>query len=145
MDEKFTVWYCDYCESPIDDPGDAVVVRYGHDLKIWHKSCMNKRDESLHFEELCHFCNNPSCIADLLADISPNIVDKSNGPIYDPKPSLDSICELIRRLYVPHYEEARLYFPDLADPNVEIDCPQNYSRENLEMFIKEGKELNYRP
>jgi len=112
MDTPLTIWYCDVCGEPITDPARGYVV-WTHDhqgrdtgFKIIHQG---KCDDSL----------NPSSCAlpDLLGPNGLNylLAKMSYGPLAtSSKPTgpadLDEFVDLVRRLQLPHYEEARRKF-----------------------------------
>jgi hypothetical protein len=111
-------WKCDACGLVIDGPEAgwvewlAVPTRgtKAHRFRIVHNSnrCQYPSAGRVRDIHLAHLVG-PDGLGLLLALLAP---DRQAGSREDGVASLDEWCELVRRLHLPHYEEARQYRQD---------------------------------
>ena len=112
---------CDVCDRVIDSPQKGMLNANSknsqiHDWQIvHHKTCddMN-RNWSMHLDHLVGIDN----VGEMINHIHP-------GPVTDPtgKAEVDfadnvKFAEVMRRLYVPYYEEARRYFDQAVSDGI---------------------------
>lgn len=119
MDKPLTVWYCDYCDDKIEEASLGYLIWKttgiaAHDFKVLHHgkcSDMFRR----------HPNSNP--LQDFVGDIGLTrlLSMLSLGPINAKRAegsrerlilSDDEFVDLVRRLHVPYYEEARRKFDE---------------------------------
>jgi hypothetical protein len=124
-------WICDSCGEVIQRPEDGwlewISHSYddAHDFRIVHHKTRSPRAEHLRSGCYQHELaagrkdvgldrfGGPDAIAHLLTFLDSGYVDRDDlGPRVK---STRELAELIRRLAIPHYEEARLYWSDAVD------------------------------
>lgn len=113
MDEPLSIWYCDSCGEKISLPGEGYVLwksrndRF-HAFRVVHQDkCDDGSDEhSLPLAELL----GPSGLTRLISWLSAGPIlsgSVSGQPIVA---NFDEYADLLRRLHVPYYEQARQLF-----------------------------------
>ncbi len=152
MLEPLKQWICDSCGQVIQSPDDGYVewlvegddaplnLQYG--FKIIHSgeecSCYSEEDISLNDAPLESFMGNKGHLYLLsFIDVGALLMREYKGARVK---NLREFVEFMRRLTVPYYEEARLYFENLhADEGFVLD-DSIYQQENLIRIIqKYGK------
>jgi hypothetical protein len=108
-------WYCDVCGELISTPEEGYVIwnvdeeHLDHGFLVIHNGkCDNpKYPSSIALADLV----GPDGLSHLMAFLS--VGSLRADPDYPTKPSIaniDDFVDLVRRLHVPHYEEARRHF-----------------------------------
>lgn len=116
-------WTCDTCGEPITDPERALVIwqtsddhRHYHSFRIVHKSIDGRRCDPgarsgfMMNLDLNYFLG-PEGLALLLSWLSAGPL-KGGGECRVAAEGMDAYTDLVRRLQLPHYEEARPKFGD---------------------------------
>lgn len=141
MDKPLTRWYCDQCGEPVTaEDGYVIWDSQGtaHDFRIIHQSRCD--DERLHSSTALKRLLGPDGLTHLLAWISYGPLKPGpESPRTTPNVAdLDEYVDLIRRLQVPYYEEARRRFqhPDLQDNTSDWNEVSPYLTEELQGFIR---------
>jgi hypothetical protein len=154
MLEPLKQWICDSCGQVIKSPEDGYVewlveteetmfsAQYG--FKIIHSgeecTCYPQEDISLNDAPLEFFLGGKGYL-NLLSflDIGPLLMKEYKGPRVK---YLREFVEFIKRLTVPYYEEARLYFKNVQDDEHFVLDDSIYHQENLIKIIqKYGRDL----
>ncbi len=152
MLEPLKQWICDSCGQVIETPDDGYVEwlveseeaafgqQYG--FKIIHAgeecTCYSEEDVSKNDAPLESFIGNKGHLYLLsFLDVGTLLMREYKGARVK---NLREFVEFMRRLTVPYYEEARLYFENLhADEDFVLD-DSIYNQENLIRIIqKYGK------
>jgi len=154
MLEPLRQFICDNCGKIITPPKEGVVEWLEEGDSTMYNSQYGFK--IVHYNQKCYFYPDPKypnsmsipleyflgekgyiCILSFL-DTGPLIMEKYKGPRVK---NMREFVELMRRLTLPYYEEARLYFGNLrADDDFELDSPI-YEQDNLKKIIqKYGKE-----
>lgn len=147
-------WICDSCGEVIKSPDDGYVEwlveseessfssQYG--FKIIHSgeecTCYSQEDASFIDAPLEFFLRDRGYLNLLnFLDIGPLLMKEYKGPRVK---YIREFVEFMRRLTVPYYEEARLYFRNVqADEHFVLD-DSIYQQENLIKIIqKYGRDL----
>lgn len=118
MLEPLKQWYCDVCGEVIEKPSDGYVIfrsdddHRHHDFTIIHQGkCDNKRyPMSLALDDFL----GPDGLSMVLSFLSPGPVKRALGDEGDHQvQDFDEYVDFVRRVQVPHYEDARrLYRED---------------------------------
>lgn len=147
-------WYCDKCGQVIEKPEqgwlewlhDGKFRAYGfkivHHLKYSPIGNEDGAPSCYHYDHLeaCrmddhldHFVGEDG-LAVLLSMIDPDPRDRS---AYPEVVNIREWAKLVRRLYVPHYEEARRYWVDASNDGMLADLNelQPYLQETLKEII----------
>jgi hypothetical protein len=116
MDQPFRRFYCDVCGKPIDDLKRGYVIwktdgpdHREHSFKIIHQKVCDQKDYGASMPLMDYL--GPDGLSRLLAFLSygplAQTSEKEKGPA-----DMDEFVDLVRRLQIPHYEEARRKFSD---------------------------------
>jgi hypothetical protein len=139
MDKELTVWYCDVCKEAISNTDNALITWESNDehkcfdFKIAHKNCANWGTK--HSCELSTFLGSKG-LAVLTSMLSRGKALEAN--INDIK-DMDEFVDLIRRLQLPYYEEARKSFGTFDVYELfGRDAHSVYLPENLKKIIEEN-------
>lgn len=118
MDIPLTIWYCDGCGKAIREMEQGVVGwRTNADLKYYRFLVLHKIDcltasGSDRWRELQAFPGIDG-LSYVLGWLSQGPINQNLGrEMYCSLVDLDEYADLMRRLYIPHYEEARRHFND---------------------------------
>lgn len=111
MDTPLTRWYCDVCKKPIEDIDRGYVIWRSdeagkdRDFKIIHQiDCdIDSFPSSLPLRDFL----GPRGLVVLTSLLSPGPIKMHFGPGYNRVADMDGLVDLMRRVQVPHYEEAR--------------------------------------
>ncbi len=144
---------CDSCGQLIEKPEDG-----------WFEWLENTKTKAygfriVHHLKSCQYSGHPSDLSDtdLVDVLGPNGLPKlyrfiDAGPMHDPKRTyvpevrdLREFMEILRRLTIPYYEEARLYWNDAKHDNYFDGANEVwiYLPKNLKNLIKKyGNENN---
>lgn len=137
-------WVCDICGDQITTPGTALVIwreskdRPMYDFEIIHKNVDNwrcwDRAEAKGYRASYElgWCLGVDGLTVLLSWLSRGPVDGGGHPdvaIED----LDGYVDLVRRLQIPHYEQARRRFrdQDVYEKLVGVNREYPYTQDNL--------------
>lgn len=141
MDNPLTIWYCDGCGTAIKEMEQGVVGwRTNSDLKVYHLQVLHKKDclassASDQWRSLNAFPGIDG-LSYILGWLSQGPINQNLGrEMYCSVADLDEYADLLRRLYIPHYEEARLHFKDkrVLDHHQHSD---EYSPYTVEQFMR---------
>ena len=118
MDKPLTIWYCDACSGRIEQAGGGVLgwrtnpdLKY-YSFKLLHKGECLARSGSDQFRELDSMPGIDG-LSYILGWLTQGPIGRNQGrEMYCGVADLDEYADLLRRLYIPHYEEARLHFND---------------------------------
>ncbi len=120
MDKPLESWYCDVCDEKIEDVNKGYVIwkvsdeSKHHDFKIIHqKKCDSKNDYPLS-KALKDFIGEDG-LTSLLSMLSLGpikLMDSQES--YSKIVDTDKFIDLIRRVQIPYYEEARRHFHESA-------------------------------
>jgi len=120
-------WLCDICGQRIPDPGVGMVIfrdsseRPMHDFKIVHKTidpwrCWDRAEaDGFRADEELYSCIGADGLTNLLSWLSWGPVDaaiQGRHRSHVATEDLDDYVDLVRRLQIPYYEEARRRFRD---------------------------------
>ncbi|MGB0766170.1 MAG: hypothetical protein ACPGYV_00510 [Phycisphaeraceae bacterium] len=143
MDEPLTRWYCDTCGEPIEGGGDGILVWHrennlvtGH--QIVHRDRCDVPSEGA-CENLSNFLGSDGLVYMTAFFTRGRILtlhgEQEENEVQDPP----AYAELIRRLHVPHYEEARRYFGEssLYERHAGAAEVAPYRQESLISIIEE--------
>ena len=113
MDKPLSVWYCDTCGDKINDSTHGYVIWRSagnpHDFKIIHQKDCDHKDHSSS-AALDDFLG-PRGLSYCLTFLSAGpIIHNLNGSSNQPHPNLSEFVDFMRRVQVPHYEQARRSF-----------------------------------
>ncbi len=154
MLEPLKQWICDSCGQVIKSPDDGYVEwlveseessfssQYG--FKIIHSgeecTCYPEEEISLNDAPLEFFLRERGYLNLLnFLDIGPLLMKEYKGPRVK---YLREFVEFMRRLTVPYYEEARLYFKNVQTDEHFVLDDSIYQEENLIKIIqKYGRDL----
>ena len=146
MDTPLSIWYCDHCGKPISEARTGYIIwrsdgKKSHDFRIIHQNiCDNKSfGASMHLSHflgvdgmtrLLAFFSAGKLRADNAKDINRSAIDET-----------DNFVDLIRRLQIPYYEEARRYFgcSEVWDDFYDAGEDTPYTPESLKRIIETGK------
>lgn len=115
------VWICDICGDQIEDPGVALVIwrespdRHMHEFKIVHKSmddwrCRDQADrDGYRASYELGWCLGMDGLTTLLSWLSHGPVDGGGHPDLTIE-DLNEYVDLVRRLQIHYYEQARRRF-----------------------------------
>lgn len=143
MNDQTTVFYCDVCGQPINDVKDGYVIwnttdqLKSHGFKIIHKVKCDLKGHiaSSALEDFL----GPDGLTYLLSKLSFGPLKKSiDQPSYSTVESLDEFIDLIRRLQIPNYEEARRYFsnPEVIQDHSDSNEVSPYMQSELTAIAK---------
>jgi hypothetical protein len=115
-------WFCDTCDGQVTDPADGLVIwrdpsqggggRAFHDFKIVHKGRCDPQVEAGYTLSLgLGRFTGPDGLTLLLSWLSAGPLQGGGRPRIAPQ-DLDSYVDLVRRVQVPGYEQARRRFGD---------------------------------
>lgn len=140
-------WICDFCEIIINSPEDGWVEwLHGKEIfnscfgfKIVHNygssslgkgGCFHYRDEKCSSDApLIRFIGEKGYVYLLsFLDLDPYVIPEYKGPCVK---DIREFIEFMRRLTIPYYEEARLYFKKLHADDISI-----YHQEELKKIIQ---------
>lgn len=138
-------WICDTCREVITSPGDGWVEWRMRDLRtegfrVVHHSnkCQDQvANADLPLEE---FLGEHGLIVLLsLVDPGAHFVEEWKGPYVS---NLREWVELVKRLQVPYYEEARQHFPEMSAEGFMSDTNEValYLPDNLQVIIERYSE-----
>ncbi len=139
-------WICDSCGKVIETHEKGMLIwcenhpEFGTEFRIVHKgSCDNNRDVyNLSWE--IHWCLGNDGLSNLLSLLSAGPLIASAGAdsskIFEKH--LPHFVDLMRRLQIPYYEEARQKFtnPDVLDEFSDANEVAPYQKESLLKIIK---------
>jgi hypothetical protein len=144
-------WKCDACGQIIERPEMGWVEwlagptrgTKAHAFRIVHNSsrCQYPSMARVHDIHLIHLLG-PDGLATLLEVLSPG---GHTGNREEGVASLDEWGELVRRLHIPHYEEARQYWADAEADNFFSRSPEHarYSQTTiLDILAQYGLSVN---
>lgn len=136
-------WTCDTCRKAITEPRKALLVWHVEDdltlsrFRIVHKGACDP-DRSDHSMELGDMLGQDG-LAWMLAFLSP-------GPLHHPRNSprirdFDEFVDVLRRLQVPHYEQARQYWhvPEVGDRWSDANEVYPYTPDQLAQIVEVGE------
>lgn len=112
MDTPLTCWYCDVCKKPIDEIDRGYVIwrsdeaGMARDFKIIHKVVCddNQYPSSLALRDFV----GPKGLVILTSLLSLGPIKSHFGdPPHNRVADMDQWVDLMRRVQIPHYEEAR--------------------------------------
>lgn len=145
MLEPLKQWICDFCETIINSPEDGWVEWLSgketfnscFGFKIVHNygssprgkgGCFPYIEESPSNMHLIHFIGEKGYVYLLsFLDLGPDVIPEYKGPRVK---DIREFIEFMKRLTIPYYEEARLYFNNLEDNSI------SYHQEELKKIIK---------
>lgn len=141
MDQPLTKWICDLCGKQIIDTLSGVVawrtnpqLQY-HAFKILHKGACLAGSGSDQFRELGAFPGIDG-LSYVLGWLSQGPIARNQGrDMYCNVADLDEYADLLRRLYIPHYEQARPYFNDQRVLQYHAQSDE-YSPYTVEQFMR---------
>lgn len=137
-------WKCDACGQIIDRPDTGWVEwlagptqgTKAHGFRIVHNSnrCQYPSSARVHDVHLLHLVGTDG-LANLLTLLVPG---RSRGNHEDGVANLDEWTEIVRRLHLPHYEEARQYWADAEADHffAEPEHQARYSQTTLVGLLK---------
>jgi hypothetical protein len=135
-------WVCDVCGQVIGSPKDGYVVWKKDGLnnthfayRIYHKVICDNDDSFNYSSSLEDFLGEAG-LAKLLTMID---AGKMHQPLYREQISnIRDFLEFFRRVQLPYYEEARLYWQDAIDDDYFADGNElwTYLPQNLKALIK---------
>lgn len=138
-----TTWYCDVCDTPVTNPGLAMVA-WDQDaegrltgFRIIHKGTCDLGLADSWIELRNGISEDGS--AQLLALLSPGPLKEGvNAP---PIKDLNEFVDLYRRLRTPGYEEARRYFKTAAVQEWAAEATEvlPYTKYGLNRIIEIGR------
>jgi hypothetical protein len=124
-------WQCDACGQVIDRPevgwvewlGGSTRGTKAHGFRIVHNSsrCQYPSTARVHDTHLTHLLG-PDGLDRLLTLLTP---DWHTGSREEGVTHLDEWGELVRRLHIPHYEEARQYWSEAEANGLFADAKQS--------------------
>ncbi len=123
MVDPLTAWNCDTCHGPIDVVGMGLVTwrdspQGRHDFRIVHKvSCdPGKEHGFIGSLDLPFLLGVDGLVAiTSLASLGPLHAGPGGTPRADGIANIDEFVDLLRRLQLPYYEQARPFFADQQD------------------------------
>lgn len=152
-------WVCDHCRGVIEEPGDGWLEfkrdeeGKAHSFRIVHHTtasprapggnCYYPRSElggDLSLENVVQGAD-PG-IAYFLAWIDDRRPLLGDDRDWNPTVHVPDLIEIMRRLYIPYYEEARLYYEDELDLGGlrDMDCMQMTMPETTKRLVDEHGE-----
>lgn len=144
MDKPLTHWYCDSCGKQIKEAADGIVVwRRERGLVTEHRIVHRGQcdiPELPASENLSEFLG-PDGLVKLTAFFTRGRILTLHGEDEENEVlDASAFAELIRRLHVPHYEEARRHFdsPELYDRYADGGEVAPYMQEALKALIENG-------
>ncbi len=148
IDQPLSVWYCDECRQAINDPADGMLV--WSDPTDWGRAGSQlerkfpNRFSIVHKTACDPFTENPSSMQlDEMLGVTGLQWWASNlwnGPTSDPKIfsgdfEAQAAMDLLYRLQVPYYEQARQYF-DSSYASLDLSNRTVISEDILKGIIK---------
>jgi hypothetical protein len=150
--KKFEGWICDTCGKKIKTSADGWVewISYndakgktcGRDLRLVHcfEASPRRGEYRCQFDQDKEFLKDDGIVGDNSLDIflGPDGLIRFLAMIKEEEAPINEVLEMIKRLHVPGYEHARLYFDKaIAKGIFEPDMPKNYySQSNIQATLK---------
>ena len=138
--EPLKQWYCDYCGELIESPEDGM-LEWDTNEKLeaknyrivhgrWLKTCNVGKDDTHLSDGHLHWFLGDDGLINLLAHYHRYIVN------------FKEVNEIIRRLHIEYYEEARMYVQYAQEDGLEIDPYSigDLSRRDMEFLIRKYKD-----
>lgn len=119
MSAPLSSWTCDVCGDTIHKVEDGYLIwkngddMRAHGFKIIHRGQCDQKDHACS-GALADF-TGPAGLSVLLSHLSMGPLAAARGASHCDVGNLDEFVDLVRRLHVPYYEQARQRF---ADPDV---------------------------
>lgn len=106
-------WFCDTCNEVIESPEEAFIIwesqdELDTDFRIIHGGRCD--DRSLTSSTPLTDYLGPDGLSNMLSSLSAGPIKNTQGERSDCDVNLDAFIDLIRRLHLPYYEEARRLF-----------------------------------
>jgi hypothetical protein len=149
-------WFCDTCGEPIETIEDGWIewIDYqdsegntkGRDFRLVHvlsaSPYRNQREHGCHFDEQAEFKTDQGSVSDLPlesflgADGLMFLLSKIDEGII----SVAELLEMIKRLHIPGYEQARRHFDRaLREGVIEQNMyPGYYTQEDISRVLRQG-------
>lgn len=117
--EKPGPWVCDTCDQPIEEAATGYVVWRNddqgcHDFNIIHKITCNDRDRFSQSAALAEFLG-PRGLSYCLSFLSLGpVLARTQNVSHTRAADMDEFVDFVRRVQLPHYEQARRLYKDRA-------------------------------
>lgn len=138
------MWYCDICGEPIQEAGDGLVFWLHENQRITGYRLVHAVTCDLPhltaFENLSNLLGVDGLV-NLTGYLTVGPLLRAQGRDEESEvQNVPEFIELVRRLHVPHYEEARKYFghPSVVEHYIEAQEVAPYKQEQLADIIKRG-------